>query len=417
MLTISIELQIVLHTGLQFDFRQSMALEGAGRWSQALAGVRSPAQSRRSAPAAKAPPRVNRQPVRPVRPMRPMRPENNKTMDPPTYGAVTWLLSSGEPAVRLLTRRDVLGEPADAGPGQVLAGAKVTALLSGQRGDGGFGVHPYRKWTGAHWRLVSLVELAIPAREPRALAAADHVLAWLTRPGRRVPVIGGLARSHASVEGNALAACCRLGLATDPRVQSLAGSLISWQWPDGGWNCDITATGRRSSFHESLPPAWGLHEYGQATGDPAAQDAASRAAELFLEHRLFRSLATGQVINHTWLAPRYPPYWHYDILQALLVLSRMGKAADPRTSDALDELERRRLCDGRWHAGGRWWKPPPSTIAPEVVDWGRSGPNEMITLNALRVLSAAGRLTPQPAGTQNPGWFIPASGRKQSGRT
>ena len=27
----------------------------------------------------------------------------------------------------------------------------------------------------------------------------------------------------------------------------------------------------------------------------------------------------------------------------------------------------------------------------EIVDWGRSGPNEFITLNALRVLKAAGR--------------------------
>ncbi len=28
----------------------------------------------------------------------------------------------------------------------------------------------------------------------------------------------------------------------------------------------------------------------------------------------------------------------------------------------------------------------------EVVDWGRRGPNAMITLNGLRVLKAAGRL-------------------------
>lgn len=68
-----------------------------------------------------------------------------------------------------------------------------------------------------------------------------------------------------------------------------------------------------SSFHESLAPAWGLHEFWQATGDPAARDAASRAAELFLQHRLFRSLGTGQVIHRAWLAPHYPPYWHYDI--------------------------------------------------------------------------------------------------------
>ena len=85
---------------------------------------------------------------------------------------------------------------------------------------------------------------------------------------------------------------------------------------------------RRSSFHESLAPAWGLHEYGQATGDPTATDAASRAAGLFLDHQLFRSQATGQLIHRAWLTPHYPPYWHYDILQALLVLSRMGRACD-----------------------------------------------------------------------------------------
>jgi hypothetical protein len=88
-------------------------------------------------------------------------------MDTRTHAAVAWLLTSGEPAIRLMTRRDLLGEDADDDAGQVLAGAKVTALLSGQRSDGGFGVHPYRKWTGAHWRLVSLAELAIPPGEPR----------------------------------------------------------------------------------------------------------------------------------------------------------------------------------------------------------------------------------------------------------
>jgi hypothetical protein len=318
-------------------------------------------------------------------------------MDQHDRAAVDWLLSSSEPAIGLLARRDILGEPVDGEASQIPSGAKVTALLSGQAADGGFGGHPYRKWTGAHWRLVSLVELDIPPLEPRAVAAADRVLAGLTSKRRRVTVIDGLVRHCAAEEGNAVAACCRLGLSADPRVQLLAESLIAWQWPDGGWNCDKKATGRRSSFHESLATAWGLHEYWQATGEAAAKDAAVRAAELFLEHRLFRSLRTGEVINPRWLDARYPSYWHYDILQALLVLSRMGKAGDPRAGDALDELERRRLPDGRWRAEGQWWKPLGSgSITPEVVDWGPSGqPNQMVTLNALRVLRAAGRLHPR----------------------
>jgi hypothetical protein len=49
-------------------------------------------------------------------------------MDPRTHAAITWLLNCGEPAIRLMTRRDVLGEWAGEDARQVLAGAKVTAL-------------------------------------------------------------------------------------------------------------------------------------------------------------------------------------------------------------------------------------------------------------------------------------------------
>jgi hypothetical protein len=67
-----------------------------------------------------------------------------------------------------------------------------------------------------------------------------------------------------------------------------------------------------------------------------------RAAELFLKHRLFRSRRGGYVISRESLTLHCPPYWHYDILQALLVLSRMALAADSRCSDALEVLQRLR---------------------------------------------------------------------------
>src|SRR5829696_6136994 len=283
--------------------------------------------------------------------------------DDPTAAALAWLLSCDEPAVRYLTRRE-LEEGDDAAAAadaaQVLEGPKARALLAGHQPDGSFGVHPYSKWTGAHWRLVSLVELAAPAGEPRLQAAASTVLDWLTGRShrRRVQVIGGLARRCASQEGNALAVACRLGMAGDPRAELLARSLAGWQWPDGGWNCDRRASGRRSSFHESLPPAWGLHEYWLATGATWAREAAGRAAELVLSHRLFRSLGDGQVIDRRWLALHSPPYWHYDVLQALVVLSRLGKARASPAGDAPEPLVRRRRADGRWQPGGYWWRPP-----------------------------------------------------------
>ena len=57
-------------------------------------------------------------------------------------------------------------------------------------------------------------------------------------------------------------------------------------------NCDRNATGRRSSFHESLIPMHGLYEYGEHA-------AASRTAELLLDHRLFRSKTTGEPIHES----------------------------------------------------------------------------------------------------------------------
>jgi hypothetical protein len=59
-------------------------------------------------------------------------------------------------------------------------------------------------------------------------------------------------------------------------------------------------------------------------------------------------------------------------------LGRAGEAADPRTADAVDHL---------------WWSVPGiKSGPPDVVDWGRSRPNEMITFNALRALGSAGAL-------------------------
>ncbi|MGA7271049.1 MAG: hypothetical protein WB239_08250 [Acidimicrobiia bacterium] len=293
-----------------------------------------------------------------------------------------------------MARRDVLGEEVDDFT-TVTNGSKARALLAGQKPDGGFGVHPYRKWAGAHWRLVSLVDLGIPGEHPGMAPAVATVLDWLTseRHRSRIRVIDGLTRRCASQEGNALAVASQLGLASDPRVQLLAESLVGWQWPDGGWNCSVRASGRRSSFHETLPPIRGLFEYWRATGEDQALQAARRAAELLLEHRLFRALKSGEPIHKSWVTLHYPPYWHYDVLGALNVLGRMQLTTDPRCSDGLEILAQRRLEDGRWRPGGYWWNPPGSDRPnTDVVDWGRSAPNEMITLTALRVYAASGLL-------------------------
>jgi hypothetical protein len=294
-------------------------------------------------------------------------------------------------------RRDVLGEPPGETPEEIRRGPWVRRLLAEQAADGGFGGHPYAKWGGAHWRLVSLVELGIAGPDEAAVSAARTVVRWLNGEGHlgAMPVIRGRARRHASQEGNALAVCTRLGVAIEPDVAAIADRLVGWQWPDGGWNCDRHPEAHHSSVNESLPPIWGLHEYAAITGDARARDAALRGAEFLLDHRVFRSHTAGKVMHRRVVDIHWPAYWHYDILQALLVLSRVGCARDARVADALDVLESKRAADGRWEPDGRWWRGPGSKgSGVEAVDWGRDGERRMLSLNAMRVLVAAGWRTP-----------------------
>jgi hypothetical protein len=313
----------------------------------------------------------------------------------PDDRAIRFLLSSADPSVRLFTLTDVVGRSTRSAEARTLrraipASPRIRALLSGQRPDGGFGVHPYKKWDGAHWRLISLVELGLPRGHPQALRAADRVLAWLHGPSHRggIVTIRGRVRRCASQEGNALRACVHFGLAGDARVRALARDLVTWQWPDGGWNCDTRPEATHSSFHESLIPLWALAEYRIESGDRTVDGAVERAAEFFLRHRLFCSERTGRPFIGRQLA--YPPYWHYDILTALRVFGRLGRLLEPRVQEALDIVAARRGRNGCWRADVVYWKKAKSARHRDVVDWGQ-GSTEMLTLNALRVLKAAGR--------------------------
>ena len=321
--------------------------------------------------------------------------------------SVEWLLNSKDPSVRYLTLTDIEGkseasEEVKKIRERIVDGEKVRALLSGQNVDGGFSVHPYRKWTGSHWRLVSLVNLALLNDNPRAIKSAKLSLDWLYSSGidRSFKEKNGKVRMHASVYGNAVYYFCYFGLAEEPRVKKIIGLIQKSQWEDGGWNCDPNPEATHSSFHESLATLNGLIAYYNITRDKFVKKSIDKAADLFLSHHIFKSHHSGKIIMKEWLKLRYPVYWHYNFLEAMRVLCLAGKGSDDRMEDSLDLLEKKCDSDGRWTVEGHYWSPieknylstSKSLPSREVVDWGWIGPNEMITLNALRVLKATGRV-------------------------
>src|SRR2546423_8198620 len=75
--------------------------------------------------------------------------------------------------------------------------------------------HPYKKWQGAPWRLVSLVELGGTHADERIVKAADSVPTRLLNPRRKTPEGAGRPRQCASKHGTAPSGCCRLGMQAD----------------------------------------------------------------------------------------------------------------------------------------------------------------------------------------------------------
>jgi hypothetical protein len=255
--------------------------------------------------------------------------------------------------------------------------------------------------------LVTLAELGYPAGDESLILLREQMLDWLFS-GDYLGSLGrvhGLPRLHGSIEGNAPWAMLGLGLA-DERAEALAERLCDAQWPDGGWNCDRKASGRCSSFTESLIPLRALHLHAQTRFEARSAAAVGEAAEFFLRRRLYRRLRDGSVINPAYVQLHYPCYWHYDILFALLVFAETGQIRDERCRDALDLLETKRLPDGGFPAEHRYYRhtrammPVPSQRS--LLDWGgvsRRHLNPWVSARAAIVLHTAGRQIDVPVDT------------------
>jgi hypothetical protein len=319
------------------------------------------------------------------------------------------LLASDEPSIRLRTRVSILGDPPDhwevAGLQEKVRSSKRVRQLLSERRNGKIPYHPYSKWYGAHWVLAALADLHYPPEDETLAPLREQVYEWLfseqhleyakhheTYAG---PVMTkrGLVRAHASMEGNAIYYLHALGLA-DEKTQALADRLVEWQWPDGGWNCDKSPRAHTSSFTESLLPLRGL-AYQAGLRGSSYRTAAQRAAEFFLDRRLYRRKSDGRIILQRFTKLHYPCYWHYDLLFGLKVMMEAGFIHDKRCSDAIALLKSKELEDGGFPAEDAYHRETGRrTSGSSTVGWGgvsRRRMNEFVTCDAMSVLAAVGR--------------------------
>jgi hypothetical protein len=167
----------------------------------------------------------------------------------------------------------------------------------------------------------------------------------------------------------------------DDRLDPAVRWLCDQQLADGGWNCESIRSGsRHGSFNTSISALEALLEYQQSGGGLLVSGSLDRGRAFFLDHQLYRSQRTGEVVNAAFTRFPFPPQWHFDVLRGLEHFRATGATADPRLGDAVDVIRARRRADGTWpvhraHPGRTWFRMEPP------------GPSRWATLRALRVLA------------------------------
>ena len=294
-----------------------------------------------------------------------------------------WLMR-GDPAIRWQVMRDLLGcapDEVERERQRVATEGWGARLLAQQDGDGRWAGALYSpKWTSTTYTLLLLRRLGLERGHPAALTGCRRLwdeASWFD---------GGLNLAKTIREPETCITAMLLLLAVsfghdDPRVDTVVAWLLDQQLEDGGWNCESIRSGStHGSFHTSIMVLEALRAHEHHRGGVALDAAMNSGRDFFLDHRLYRSHRTGDIVDPALTRFPFPPRWHFDIVRGLEHFIASGAPADDRLGDAVDEIRRRGRIDGTWPTYARY----------PGREWFRMearGPSRWSTLRALRVLS------------------------------
>jgi hypothetical protein len=292
--------------------------------------------------------------------------------------------------------RDLLDAPAEqwqTEQARTLQEGWGAQLLSRQDADGRWGGGLYSpKWISTTYTLLMLRSIGIPRDCQAAQQGAHLVLDGMLGTQRDDSFHKRLAMCDRCIVGMILSLAVYFKI-NDERVDAIVENLLEEMMPDGAWNCRKHSRPRpkHSSFHTTLNVLDGVRDtielYGELSGELSGDKhqsallvAEQSALELLLQHKLFRSDKTGEIINQKFTLFAYPHYWHYDVLRGLSYLARANAPRDPRAQEAIDLLYQRRRQDGLWPVQNKYT----GRVFFQMEKIG--GPSRWNTLRALRVL-------------------------------
>ena len=296
---------------------------------------------------------------------------------------IAWLLE-GDVSIQYQVYRDLLSSERPDLRERIATEGWGARFLSFRKKEGHWGQRFYQpKWISTHYTLLDLKNLAISPNNKPIRDSISQVLQSLKGPDGGILPIGAEKKSDVCVNGMFLNYAAYFGMGEES-LGSIVEFLITEQLEDGGFNCNSNTRGAsHSSMHSTISVLEGILEYvknGYQYRLEELQKAAEESRLFLLQHSLFRSDRSGEVIDKRWLMLSYPSRWKYDVLRALDYFQMAGINYDPRMQDALDLLKKKRRNDQKWPVQAKH----PGQTHFEMEQTG--GPSRWNTLRALRVL-------------------------------
>ncbi len=185
-----------------------------------------------------------------------------------------------------------------------------------------------------------LLELGMDPGEPILKEAADLIFSTWQKDGRfRTAPQGGIYPCHTAHAAETL---CRMGYASDARLQQTLRHFLDIQYIDGGWRCNKFSFGRgpETEYSNPFPTLTVLNAF-RFSEHFEKEPALDRAVDFLLEHWIIRKpIGPCHYGMGTLFMQVEYPFRNYNLFIYVYVLSFYQRAKkDPRFLDALKALE------------------------------------------------------------------------------
>jgi len=300
---------------------------------------------------------------------------------------IEWLIQ-GDVSIQYQVYRDLLDKEKPDLQKKIALEGWGARFLSKRHKNGHWGRDFYQpKWISSHYSLLDLRNLCIAPDNERIMQTMLLILHTRKSEDGGINPAKTIGNSDVCINGMALNYFSYFGV-KESELHSIIDFLLAEHMPDGGFNCQSNQGGaKHSSLHSTLSVLEGILEFaknGYSYRLHELQKAEEKAQEFILQHRLYRSDRTGEIINPAFLRFSYPTRWHYDVLRALDYFQYAGIKFDERMSDSFDLLFKKRLKNGKWPLQARH----PGQVHFEMEKAGVA--SRWNTLRALRVIKHFG---------------------------